>query len=209
MKRNTRTRILVASLLLFNEQGEPNTALNEIADDVDISPGNLHYHFRKKSDVVSALLAEFQADARQVLQPAQTTTATLDDFLVFLHSLLELKEAYAFLWRDMETLVVDQPNVGTALKHFARGLTATFELLLHGLVATDVLVMKERDMPTVARNLAVIALFADRFDALVGANETADDEALRIAAASLNVLRPLATHDAAVHIEELAAHYHG
>ena len=175
MSSNTRTRILVASLLLFNEQGEPNTALNDIADEVDISPGNLHYHFRKKADVVSALLAEFQADARQVLQPAQTTSASLDEFLVFLHSLLELKEAYAFLWRDMETLVVDQPKVGTALTHFARGLNAAFELFLRGLVATDVLILEEGDMPTVARNLAVIALFADRFDALVGSGQSADD----------------------------------
>ena len=207
MTRDTRTRILVASLLLFNEHGEPNTALNDIADEVDISPGNLHYHFRKKSDVVAALLAEFQADARQVLQPAQTTTASLDDFLVFLHSLLELKEAYAFLWRDMETLVVDQPNVGKALKHFARGLGATFELLLHGLVATGVLDMGEQDMPRVARNLAVIALFADRFDALVGADTTADDAALQIAAAVLDVLRPLAATGAAMHLEDLATHY--
>ena len=207
MTRDTRTRILVASLLLFNEHGEPNTALNDIADEIDISPGNLHYHFRKKSDVVSALLAEFQADARQVLQPAQTTTASLDDFLVFLHSLLELKEAYAFLWRDMETLVVDQPNVGNALKHFARGLGATFELLLHGLVATGVLNLDEQDMPIVARNLAVIALFADRFDALVGADESVDDAALRIAAAVLDVLRPLAATGAATHIEDLATHY--
>jgi AcrR family transcriptional regulator len=207
MTRDTRTRILVASLVLFNEHGEPNTALNDIADEVDISPGNLHYHFRKKADVVSALLAEFQADARQVLQPAQTTSASLDDFLVFLHLLLELKEAYAFLWRDMETLVVDQPNVGTALKHFARGLTAAFELLLRGLVATGVLDLDERDMPTVARNLAVIALFADRFDALVGSGESADDEALRIVAAVLDVLRPLAAKDAAPHLEGLAAHY--
>lgn len=197
----------MASLVLFNEHGEPNTALNDIADEVDISPGNLHYHFRKKADVVSALLAEFQADARQVLQPAQTTSASLDDFLVFLHLLLELKEAYAFLWRDMETLVVDQPNVGTALKHFARGLTAAFELLLRGLVATGVLDLDERDMPTVARNLAVIALFADRFDALVGSGESADDEALRIVAAVLDVLRPLAAKDAAPHLEGLAAHY--
>ncbi len=207
MTRDTRTRILVASLLLFNEQGEPNTALNDIADEVDISPGNLHYHFRKKSDVVSALLAEFQADARQVLQPAQTTTVSLDDFLVFLHSLLELKEAYAFLWRDMETLIVGLPNVGTALKHFARGLGATFELLLHGLVATGVLDMDEQDMPAVARNLAVIALFSDRFDALVGADETADDAALRIAGSVLSVLQPLAAADAAQHLEELATHY--
>lgn len=207
MTRDTRTRILVASLLLFNEHGEPNTALNDIADEVDISPGNLHYHFRKKSDVVAALLAEFQADARHVLQPAQTTTASLDDFLVFLHSLLELKEAYAFLWRDMETLVVEQPNLGNALKHFARGLRSTFELLLHGLVAAGVLEMDEQDMPAVARNLAVIALFANRFDALVDPQQTLDDEAVRIAAAVLNLLRPLAAHGAEVHIDELAHHY--
>ena len=207
MTRDTRTRILVASLLLFNEHGEPNTALNDIADEVDISPGNLHYHFRKKSDVVSALLAEFQADARQVLQPAQSITASLDDFWVFLHSLLELKEAYAFLWRDMETLVAEQPNVGNALKHFAKALAATFELYLHGMANNGVLGPGDDDMPMVARNLAVIALFSDRFDALIGAERTADDAALRIAGSVLGVLKPLAAADAAQHLEELATHY--
>ena len=207
MTRDTRTRILVASLLLFNEQGEPNTALNDIADEIDISPGNLHYHFRKKADVVAALLAEFQADARHVLQPAQSVTASLDDFWVFLHSLLELKEAYAFLWRDMETLVAEKPDVGNALKHFAKALGATFELYLHGMANNGVLGPGVDDMPMVARNLAVIALFSDRFDSLIGVERTADDAALRIASSVLSMLKPLAPADAAPHLEELATHY--
>ena len=209
MTRDTRTRILVASLLLFNEQGEPNTALNDIADEVDISPGNLHYHFRKKADVVAALLAEFQADARAVLQPAQSATAGLDDFWVFLHSLLELKEAYAFLWRDMETLTVQHPNVGNVLKHFARGLAATFELYLRRMADAGALRLSEDDTATVARNLSVIALFSDRFDRLVGLEQSADDLAVRIASDVLNVLLPLAADGVGEHLAELAVHYSG
>lgn len=209
MTRDTRTRILVASLLLFNEQGEPNTALNDIADEVDISPGNLHYHFRKKADVVAALLAEFQADARAVLQPGQTVTAGLDDFWIFLHSLLELKEAYAFLWRDMETLIAEHPNVGNALKHFARGLAATFELYLRAMADAGALRLSEDDTATVARNLSVIALFSDRFDRLVGLEQSADDMALRIASDVLNVLLPLAADGVGEHLAELAVHYSG
>lgn len=97
MKRDTRTRVLVASLSLFNAKGEPNTTTNDIANEADISPGNLHYHFRKKSMLVDALLAEFQADVRRALQPPTNDEITLDDFWAFLHLLLEVFMAYRFL----------------------------------------------------------------------------------------------------------------
>ena len=102
MRGTTRNRILVASLLLFNEHGEPGTTTNEIADEVDISPGNLHYHFQKKRQIVEALLDEFSADAKRVL--VVPDDATLDDYWVFLHLLLETAAAYRLLLRDLETL---------------------------------------------------------------------------------------------------------
>jgi len=207
MSRDTRTRILVASLLLFNEQGEPNTTTNEIADEVDISPGNLHYHFRRKADLVAALLAEFQADARRVLEPPEQEPVSLDDFWVFLHLLLEFKTAYRFLLRDMESLVTEYPKVGNAMRHFARGLAATFELYLHALAHSGVIVIDAKDLPVVGRNLAVIALFSERFDMLVDSYRSADDSALHIAAAVLNVLKPYVHASATAELQELATSY--
>lgn len=207
MSRNTRTRILVACLLLFNEKGEPNTTTNEIADTVDISPGNLYYHFHKKSDLVAALLGEFQADARKVLRPPDSSQAALDDFWLFLHDLLELTVAYRFLLRDMESLMVEYPKVRIALKHFARALSGSLELYLRAMADGGVIRLGQGDAPLISRNLAVIALFSEKFDTLTGTSSTSDETALRIAGSVLNVLKPVVIEEHARHLSELTSYY--
>ncbi len=207
MRGDTRNRILVTSLLLFNEHGEPGTTTNDIADEVDISPGNLHYHFRKKEQVVDALLDEFQADAKRVLRPSDADTVAIDDFWVFLHLLLEYTAAYRFLFRDLESLSERYPRVQRVLGQFATGLATLFELYLRQLAASGLLEISERDAPIIARNLAVIALFSERFDNLTGQAMTADDAALRVAGSILNALKPFTAKAVVPQIENLAAHY--
>jgi AcrR family transcriptional regulator len=207
MRGDTRNRILVASLLLFNEHGEPRTTTNEIADEVDISPGNLHYHFRKKEQLVEALLDEFQADAKRVLRPPEEAIVTLDDFWVFLHLLLECTAAYRFLFRDIESLSEQYPRVERVLGNFAKGLAAIFEIFLLRLAERGVLAIGGDDALIIARNLAVIALFSERFDRLTKQATTADDSALRVAGSILNALKPFSAEDAVLQMQELAAHY--
>lgn len=205
-KRDTRNRILVTSLLLFNEYGEPNTTTNEIANEVDISPGNLHYHFHKKSDLVEALLAEFQADIRRILEPPPDET-TIDDFWVFLHLLLEMLAAYRFLLRDMETLVASYPKVSRALKNFSKGLLAVMHLYVDVLNRNQALHVDANEVALVSRNLVVTAMFSERFDAVSGTTSSADDSALRIASSVLAILMPYATQDTAKHLAALSEHY--
>lgn len=206
-KRDTRTRILVASLSLFNEQGEPSTTTNEIANEADISPGNLHYHFKKKSHLVEALLSEFQADVRRILDPPRGDQVTLDDFWAFLHTLLEALAAYRFLFRDMETLVSTYPQVRHALQGFSRGLTGMMQIYIEALRTSGYLAMDDREVPIVCRNLVVITLFSERYDDINGAALTADASALRIAQSILGMLLPYSSREAEDLFAELADHY--
>jgi len=207
MARDTRHRILVASLLLFNEHGVPRTTINEIADEIDISPGNLHYHFRRKSEIVDALTAEFQADARKVLHPPESDNVSLDDFWWFLHHLLELKGAYRFMLTDTEVLADEYPKVARVLRHFARGLNAMFEIYVIGLARDGLLNVDMETARSIARNLSVIALMSERYDELTGLQQDPDEAAVSVARSVLSLLQPFATPEAASHLEELATHY--
>ena len=207
MARDTRHRILVASLLLFNEHGVPRTTINDIADEIDISPGNLNYHFRRKEDIVDALTAEFQADARKVLHPPGSETISLDDFWWYLHHLLELKGTYRFMLTDTEILADEYPKVARALRHFARAVNSAFELYLVGLVRNGHLNTDMAGVKSTARNLAIIALRSERFDELVDAGRAADDAAIGVARSILGLLKPIASVETARELQELATHY--
>ncbi len=61
IRTTTRDRILEVCRTLFNERGPAEVTTAEIAQGVGISEGNLHYHFRRKEQIVVALFDLFEA----------------------------------------------------------------------------------------------------------------------------------------------------
>ena len=53
--KDTKRRILDAALDLFNENGLVNVRLQHIADQAQMSVGNLAYHYANKEAIVTAL----------------------------------------------------------------------------------------------------------------------------------------------------------
>lgn len=58
MMRNTRQDILDMAQKLFNEYGYNNVATRDVSEALGISKGNLTYHFKKKEDIIEAIVAE-------------------------------------------------------------------------------------------------------------------------------------------------------
>ena len=166
MSKQTRERILETSLDLFNAQGEPNVTTNHIADELEISPGNLYYHFRNKEDIVEQVFARYEARMDQALLVPQGRLPNLEDVWMQLHLVFECMRDYRFLYRDL----VDILSRNRKLRlHFARILDracASASEVLRGLAAAGILRATPDEIRATAENVLLVATFWLNFDAV-------------------------------------------
>lgn len=101
----TRERILQASLRLFNERGERTVTTNHIAAELGISPGNLYYHFRNKTEIILELLERYQTQMLGVLTVPEGRLLTAIDKLEYFRSLSEQLWEFRFIHRDIHHLM--------------------------------------------------------------------------------------------------------
>ncbi|MDV3502318.1 TetR/AcrR family transcriptional regulator [Marinobacter sp. M-5] len=101
----TRDKILLSSLELFNERGERNVTTNHIAAHLAISPGNLYYHFRNKSDIIYEIFLEYEKLVDFYLDIPEDRPLTLEDMTFYLESVFDGLWSYRFFHRDLEYLL--------------------------------------------------------------------------------------------------------
>lgn len=75
--RRTAERILATALDLFNRRGEPNVSTTLISAELNISPGNLYYHYPAKEELVNALMSRYEKALHQLLGDA--SNPAMDD----------------------------------------------------------------------------------------------------------------------------------
>src|SRR3982751_52008 len=135
----TRDRILETALRLFNEEGTAKVPTNRIAIELEMSPGNLYYHFRQKEQLVDRLLRRLEDEAEPMLKGPSAALVAVDDFWLFLHLVFEKMFMYRFLYRDVDYVMTEFP----ALAHRLRRLTSrgieTVDRLCHQLAAAGTL----------------------------------------------------------------------
>jgi AcrR family transcriptional regulator len=68
--RRTAERIAEVTLQLFNRFGEPNVSTTLISSELNISPGNLYYHFPSKDALVNQLFDQYESAILGLLDAA-------------------------------------------------------------------------------------------------------------------------------------------
>jgi AcrR family transcriptional regulator len=108
---STQDKILNAALALFNEQGTAAVSTNHIAAAINISPGNLYYHFRNKEDIIRALYERLFAAWDEIFQLPSYRAPELTDIEAMITGNYWLIWEYRFAYREMAALLHRDPDL--------------------------------------------------------------------------------------------------
>ena len=158
-KRRTRERILETALKLFNNFGEPNVTTTVIADEMEISPGNLYYHFHNKDEIVNSLFGDYEKEIEALLTVPGGRTLSTEDIWLFLHLLFETIWKFRFFYRDINDLLTRNRLVETHFQRILERKERTALRVYEGLAASGVLTATPAEISTLATNMTVIATF--------------------------------------------------
>lgn len=156
-RSHTADRILEASRKAFNEKGYAATSVTEIAASLDMSQGNLTYHFPAKRDLAKAL----EDDVLMLMKDhraAKEQGALADDYIDHLLFGMQLTWRYRFLLRD-RIHYAGQPvgqRPDSELTADYEGLVALLKRIdKEGLFLRD----KEQSIDVLARSLWIVSRY--------------------------------------------------
>jgi AcrR family transcriptional regulator len=156
--RRTAERILEVTLDLFNRFGEPNVSTTLISAELNISPGNLYYHYPAKDELINALFTRYERSLDELLRAADGVR-NIEDAWLFFHMLFELIWQYRFLYRDLNDLLSKNRKLETHFQFVLKHKNRAVRDLLSGLGQGGALKMDIREALPVSQAMVVVLTY--------------------------------------------------
>ena len=209
--RRTAERILEVTLDLFNRFGEPNVSTTLISSELNISPGNLYYHYPAKDELVNALFGRYETGLSELLNAAPDVR-DVEDAWFFMHTLFELVWQYRFLYRDLNDLLSRNRRLETHVKDALLQKTTAFRTLLDSLEHDGALHITVSEREATATHMVVMLTWWLSYEYVRDPRhalepESAQASLLRGAKSVLGLLSPYATADHKKHLRGLLSAY--
>ncbi len=158
-KRRTRERILETALDLFNQYGEPGVATATIAETMNISPGNLYYHFHSKDKIIEALFAQFKQEIEATLKAPSGGAPHAEDIWLFLHLLFEAIAKFRFFYRDLNDLLSRHRFLEVQFRRILDHKIRTATTIMRDLVASGGMNATPMEIEILATTMTMVASY--------------------------------------------------
>ena len=140
----TRDRILDVSLNLFNSEGEAKQTAVDIANALDMSPGNLYYHFKGKEPIIEALFDRFEEEMQIILGGSHGAVTSIEDNWVFIYIILEEIYDFRFFYRNVGDMMGRYPALASRFRKVLAMKRQAIENVLNQLEKRDLIELDRR-----------------------------------------------------------------
>ncbi len=127
---NTKQSIIETALKLFNANGSYAITTRHIASEMNISPGNLYYHFRNKEEIIRALLERMIEDYNSFIRPPGGNN---DPMVLFSNTISisgRIMYDYRFFYMEISTLLEKDPVLKKMYMKIKQERDADFKTIL-------------------------------------------------------------------------------
>jgi AcrR family transcriptional regulator len=144
----TKQKIVDTSRQLFNRLGFSNVTIRMIAIELNMSSGNLNYHFNKREDILEALYFQMVTSFDRRIDDLEEQIPTLKKMQQDIYSSMIRMVDYKFFWTDLHNIVKINQNItkhfNTVYEHRKKGLSYVFDKLIETNVMKEFEFEKER-----------------------------------------------------------------
>lgn len=132
---STRDNILETALTLFNDRGFQNVGVRDIARELNISPGNLSYHFPRKEAILIELLEQFASRSKTYFTEYNGGEPSNERILILLKNIFHCQFRYRGVKIGNQFLQYEViGNTHSEYEVIARERDEAFEAMFKGLV---------------------------------------------------------------------------
>jgi AcrR family transcriptional regulator len=203
----TRDRILHTSLQLFNHEGEQNVTTVDIANEMDISPGNLYYHFRGKESIINELYNEFDHELSSLLQQANNGIETLEHHWLFIYVVFEEIYKFRFFYLNASEMLLRYPEIERRFRRLLQLKVSTIETLCKTLTDQETIEADQVDITLLAENITLSFIYWFPYQHLLHPKLSAEQQIHKAVYYVLSLLAPYSGDDHQAYIKAIKQLY--
>lgn len=125
----TKERILESAVGLFNRFGYVNVRLQYIADEANLSVGNLAYHFKTKEAIFEAIYYNLEKEQKILLTDLRVVPL-FENINNHLKDTFRLHQKYSFFYSDTLEIIRSFPQIKKQYREYTKWYIAQIETLI-------------------------------------------------------------------------------
>ncbi len=142
----TKDRIIEASIELFNAQGERNVTTNHIASHLNISPGNLYYHFSNKEEIIRNIFAKYAEHMQVSFEPVKPSEDPVQILSNYLDAVFSALFHFNFLYDNLPVIMARDAELKTQYLAIHNKMMDKINQLVISLRDANVMMIDDQDI---------------------------------------------------------------